>query len=198
MKTESNLIEELRAGVESAYASLYNEHYSILCVFAKQYVKDSYTAETIVSDVMFTIWCKRAEISIHSSLRNYLMQAVKNSCYNYLLKYKREQLFSQQIDGNTEDQIPQLSLYDNSPLTDILSKELDIKIKKAIEELPIKTREIFLMSRLQDLKYKEIADKTNLSIDSVKYHVKQALSALRESLGDYLVLVLALLKTFFK
>ena len=84
MNTEYEIIEGLKAGHEEAYKYIYERQYKILCIIAKEYVDDTFTAEMIVSDVIFALWKNRKEIDINLSLRSYLIKAVRNRCLNYL------------------------------------------------------------------------------------------------------------------
>lgn len=196
MNEDFSLISRLVNGEDAAFEILYKKHYKVLCLFAHRYVNDHFVAESIVSDVFYNIWLKRNELAITTSLRNYLMQAVKNRCYNYLIEQKRlsvlkenyaEDLFNKEMSFETQNEYP---------LASILSKELDLKIEVAINSLPPKTKNIFLLSRTYKLKYADIAEKTNLSVDSVKYHIKSALSSLREDLKDYLTIFLLVYSSF--
>ena len=76
---EQMLIEQLEEGRESAYKYLFDHHYAVLCHVAFQYTGDQYLSETIVGDVIYNIWRKRATITINNSLRSYLMACVRNS-----------------------------------------------------------------------------------------------------------------------
>ena len=95
MNTEYEIIEGLKAGYEEAYKYIYDRQYKILCIIAKEYVDDTFTAEMIVSDVIFALWKNRKEIDINLSLRSYLIKAVRNRCLNYLAQLnKREDVRS--------------------------------------------------------------------------------------------------------
>lgn len=179
--TDFTLIRKLKLGDESAYETLYKLHYRVLCLYAYKFVEDSTTAENLVSDVIYNMWVKRESIEITSSLRNYLIQSVKNRCYNYLKQENRrreiaEEYYTNQIDPYSS------SNEDDTPLSQLLLKELDLKIAKSIDNLPPTTQNIFNLSRFTNLKYAEIAGRTGLSVDSIKYHIKSALSKLREEL----------------
>ena len=84
------------------------------------------------------------------------------------------------------------------PLSNLIEKELDIKINNCINNLPALTRRIFCLSCFENLKYEEIAQEVNVSVNVVKYHIKSALSHLREELKDYLPLFLLIFFPFGK
>ena len=89
MNTEYEIIEGLKAGHEEAYKYIYERQYKILCIIAKEYVDDTFTAEMIVSDVIFALWKNRKEIDINLSLRSYLIKAVRNRCLHYLAQLNK-------------------------------------------------------------------------------------------------------------
>lgn len=84
------------------------------------------------------------------------------------------------------------------PLSNLIEKELDVKIETSIHTLPELTRRIFCLSRFDNLKYEEIAREINVSVDVVKYHIKSALAHLREDLQEYLPILLIILFPFEK
>lgn len=192
---EEKLSTQLREGKESAYKELFDLHYSSLCLFACQYVKDRFAAETIVSDVFFNLWQKRQNLWINQSIRSYLAKAVKNRCLNYLEETRNQEDLKEQ--AGREMRQKQITFEQDSayPLAQLIEKELDMKIAACLDKLPSLTRNIFEMSRFSHLKYHEIAQNAGVSVDTVKYHIKQALSRLREDLRDYFVWILLIIFT---
>ena len=89
------------------------------------------------------------------------------------------------------------TISDKYPLNDLLSKELEEKIKYEIEQLPPQCREIFYLSRFEEMTHKEIAEKLNISENTVKVQVYRALVKLRKGLKDYLPLLLLKFPDFF-
>lgn len=193
--SEHIIVMRLKQGDEKAYRYLYEHHYVLLCKYANYWVKDPFLAETLVEDVIFRIWEMRETFDIQVSLRNYLLRAVRNRCLNYLNQSseKYEINFSQL---NTETDMNDLSglASDEYPLGRLLEKELEEEIINAVESLPEECKRIFKKSRYEDKKNEEIATELNISVNTVKYHLKKALALLRERLGNYLTgLFLALL-----
>ena len=79
---------------------------------------------------------------------------------------------------------------EESPLGNLLEKELQQEIDQAISDLPDATRNVFMLHRAEGLKYEEIASKTGISVNTVKYHMKQAIKILAEKLSPVLLLIL--------
>lgn len=187
--TEILIIEQLKQGNEDAYKYIYDRHYLLLCHVANEYVKDRFLAETIVGDVIFHLWEIRKSLNITISIRSYLLKAVKNRCINYLnLEYQKKEIpFSSQI---SEDSLNRTSLSsDEYPLGILLEQELEEEIHRAIEKLPEECRTVFIKSRFEEKKYEEIAQELNISINTVKYHIKNALALLQAYLSKYLIVL---------
>ena len=79
---------------------------------------------------------------------------------------------------------------DNHPLGTLLEQELEEKLLKCIEELPKECRAVFKKSRFEQKKYEEIADELKISVNTVKYHIKNALASIQLHMGDYLKLLI--------
>lgn len=186
-QTETILINQLKAGDEKAYQYIYEHHYAVLCHVAEGYVKDRFVAETIVGDLIFHIWEIRERLEIGVSLRSYLMRAVRNRCTNYLMSEheRREIAFSALSDEVKADESRVLS--DRHPLGLLLERELEDEIYKAVEDLPNECRNVFVRSRFYGKSYEEISQELGISVNTVKYHIKRALSSLHKRLGKYLI-----------
>lgn len=172
---EQAIIKGLKAGENSAYEWLYKLHYSILCKFANTFVNDTYIAQSVVNDVFFALWQNRDILEIRS-LRQYLLRSVRNRCLNYLKQQGRQDGIETNVDAAIEKA---------TPMERLLEKELDIKIAASMAALPQLTSNIFALSRFNRMKYHEIAQHIGVSVDVVKYHIKQALLRLRIDLKDY-------------
>ena len=185
--TELFIIEGLKQGKEEAYRYLYEHHYVALCHVAKGYVGDEALAEHLVGDVIFHLWEVRETLDIRISLRSYLVRAVRNRCLDYLdsRKQKHEITFSELEDGDSLGE--RYILADDYPLGILLEKEFEHKIRQAIGRLPEECRRVFLKSRFEEKKYEEIACELGISVNTVKYHIKNALSLLYKELGKYLL-----------
>ena len=183
MSFESDIIKGLKAGHDTAYKYLYERHYKALFAAAFEYVNDAMVSEMIVSDVIYAIWLNRESLEINTSLRKYLAKSVHNRSLNYLAQSERQHALRDHVGQRIETEQAEDT---NNPLTQLIVEELDKKINDSIEALPEQTRQIFCMSRFNDMKYEEIARETGVSVDVVKYHIKSALARLRVALKDYL------------
>jgi len=188
-QTESLIVEQLKNGNERAYKFLYDQHYQILCHVAAQYVKDDFLAETIVGDVIFHLWEIRESLEINSNVRSYLLQSVKHRCMDYL----KSQYHQKESTALQDFPVLNYIKSDDYPLGRLLEQELEGEIMQAIDKLPEECGRVFRMSRFEEKKYEEIARELNISVNTVKYHIKRALVLLHEELGKYLTATIVLL-----
>ena len=79
---------------------------------------------------------------------------------------------------------------DKQPLGMLLEQELEDELKRSIDELPLECRRVFYKSRFEQKKYEEIAEELGISVNTVKYHIKNALAFLQKRLGNYLKLLI--------
>lgn len=151
---------------------------------------DPFWAETIVEDTIFHIWEIRETFDVQISIRSYLLRAVRNRCLNHLqLEYeKREVRFSKLTTEETDLQIGRPS--EEHPLGILLERELENEIIKAVEALPEECKRVFKKSRFEHKSHDDIALELNISVNTVKYHIKKALSSLRTDLRRYLAVFL--------
>ena len=188
--TETLIVEQLKTGNEDAYQYIYDRHYALLCHVANGYVKDQFLAETIVGDTIFHLWEIRETLEISVSIRSYLLRAVRNRCINYLNSEweKREIAFSSlMLDEIADDK---MTISDSHPLGTLLERELEEEIYKAIDKLPNECRRVFDKSRFEGKSYEEISQELGISVNTVKYHIKNALASLQTNLSKYLITLL--------
>ena len=176
------LMERLKAGDDLAFRELYLQHYTVLCHYAASFLKDNFIAESIVSDVIFKLWEGRERLQIHSSLRVYLIIAVRNRCLNFI---RDSRLFAERKVPLCEEIIERTHDVNGNPLGVLLSRELEDQVMQAVEQLPDKTRQVFELSRYGFRSYREISEILDISVYTVKYHISQALAILSERLSDY-------------
>ncbi len=191
MEDQEHLIKELlKKGNEEAFRYLYKNHYVALCHIAYGYVNDDYLSESLVGDVMCHLWEVHETLNIQSSLRSYLARAVRNHCIDYLSSKHEQNEVSFSALGENETVETRYKLSDSYPLGLLLERELESEIDNAIRLLPEECRRVFQKSRFEGKKYEEIAQEFGISINTVKYHISNALSLLQRRLGKYFLCLL--------
>ncbi|HEY5123493.1 MAG TPA: RNA polymerase sigma-70 factor, partial [Ignavibacteria bacterium] len=151
----------IKLGDEQSFELLFNKFYVRLCGFANKFLRDPEQAQEIVMDVFIKIWEGREDIDPENSLKAYLFQITKNLSLN---KLKRRQVESKYIEIYKQVYI---NFREFSADESLLAKELDEKIAFAISKLPDKCRTVFKLSRIDALKYNEIADTLHISVKTV-------------------------------
>jgi RNA polymerase sigma-70 factor (ECF subfamily) len=179
---EQNILRRIQEGSMEGLRELFDSYYAMLRGIAVGYLCDSREAEEVVSDVYCYIWENRDKLNIHTSIKAYLIAAVRNRCLNCLEQHKRERtlLSSIPVDACREDLF--LGASSGTPLSDMITKELETAIEQAFNALPAACREVFRLSRFENLSYEEVAQQQNISINTVKTQMKIALQKLREAL----------------
>lgn len=160
----------------NTFEHIFKEYYSQLASFSYQYVKSHDVGEEIVQEMFSNVWAKADKIDIRTNVKSYLYGATRNACLNYLKHQKIERRYE-------EHEMLKPNYHDINFLE---LDELQIEIEKALDKLPEKCREIFVMSRYEEKKYKEIAEELGLSIKTVENQMSRALKVMRASLGKYL------------
>ena len=173
---EKYIVEGLRTGVESAYRQLFDQYYQRLVVFACKYLEDPEPARDIVQELFLDLYESRQSISIQTSLKSYLYSAVKNRCLNQVMHQQvKEKYRKMRRSGEVTVSNP-----DFEKIMDAV--ELEARIYEIVSKLPGRCRQIYMMSRVDGKRNREIADELNLSIRTVETQISKALKSLRDSL----------------
>ena len=176
-----NIIQGLHQGDPQVMKLIFELYYAPLCHYAKRYVATTAIAEEIVSDVMYKIWQNRDTTYRVNTFREYLYTSTRNTAINHL---KRQQNI-RKLTNNWAEQL-RYELITETPFDQMIISELQLKIDRLIEAMPEQCRKAYRMSRMDDLTYEEIALQMDISINTVKHHIKTALHKLRIGLGDFL------------
>jgi len=175
----------------SEFENLFKSHYAELCAFANKYLQDVDAAEETVQAFFVKFWENRETVTINTSQRSYIFTAIKNACLNQIKHIKiREEYKVVNLREKEDSQYAVDAEFEAS--------ELDQKIRKSIESLPEGRRRVFVMSRFEGLKYKEIAEKLKISIKTVENQMGSALKYLKSELSDYLVTLVLMFNFFMK
>ncbi len=163
---------------------VFRDYYTPLVRYGNTFLKDTDETEDVVQQVFVSLWEKRTQLDIHTSVRAVLYRAVHNACLNRLKHHKVRREYAGDFKNTQSD----------SEQTDALeAAELQERINRAIEGMPEQCARIFKMSRFEQLKYQEIADQLGLSIKTVENQMGKALKIIREALKDYLPLFILFL-----
>jgi len=180
MPTEKNddILNRLKLDDKSVLKDIFQQYYSPVCAAIHRYILDKNLVEDLAQNVFIRLWEKRQTINITSSLGAYLRRMAINEALGHLRKNKN--IHIEEITAIT----PQKETENTE--TQFLQTELKEQITNAINELPPKCRRIFQLSRFEDLTYREIAEKLDISVKTVENQMGKALRVLRAKLKAYL------------
>jgi|SRR5665648_906609 len=187
--SDLELVNRIKSNDENAFKIVFREYYSRLYYFILEFVSLEDIAENIVQDTFFTLWNKRKELKDDSNLSAYLFTVARNNC---LYKLRDQRYKKRLFDSNSFD-INELEMYsevlnsmDSSAFT---FKEIDRIIEQTLAELPPQCKRVFILSRFEERKNKEIAEELNISVKVVEKHITKGLKKFKTSLKDYLPFV---------
>lgn len=175
------ILQNLKKGDEKAYKELFDLYYIPLCIYSLKYCYCYDVAEDIVQDLFIKFWNEKLYLKIDNTISPYLFKAVKNNS----LQFQKSNPHTDEIN----DYLYKVIEGDEEEIDmESLEREKE-KLYQEIEKLPEKSREIFKAIVLDNLRYKEVANQFDISVNTVKTQYSRALSKLRESL-DIIVLLL--------
>lgn len=177
---ESILLAALKLDSQEAFSLIFRRYYTDLVLFAGTFFSNQSDCEDIIQNVFYKIWKERKTLDITNSLRAYLFTLVKHQCLDELRHRKVKVAY----ETDAHRQILELSPYDYLLHTD-LRKNLDSSLAK----MPTTEREALLMSRVDELKYSEIAKKLNVSVRTVEVRISKALKFLKNDLKEFLSII---------
>ena len=173
------------------FKSVFEQYYTALGNFAYSYIKDRKASEDIVQEIFMRIWEKRPDLIGSSTIRFYLFTAVRNNCLTYLQHAKR-------IVPLQSVSLDQIELVLPSGITEVQPVDQMGMIQRALSLLPPKCKEVFLLSRIGHLSYKEIAKTMGISVKTVENQIGKAIRVLRNFLIDQKYFMLLLIPVIFQ
>lgn len=175
---------EIRACFEKAYSAyLHRIEY-----YAYSFVEDYDLAQNIAQDAFMALWERRADVDFSKDILPYLFVLVKNNCLNAL----RHEKIKNKHNDFTAYRASQFNMevLEHPSSINIYQKEVQQLIKNALNAMPPKVKETFLLSRDKNLKNREIAKIQNIGISTVEFRISFAFKILRKYLKDYLSFLL--------
>ena len=179
---------------ETRFEDIYLSYFSKMKYFAKEYVISEEDAENIVQDVFVELWENKEMLNMHMNLIAYLFTTIKNKCLNHL----RHKLVVQETANKLQEEytislrmnLDSLETFDNNLFSD---QDIEKIISRALDTLSEKCRTIFIMSKIEGKKQKEIAQELNISINTIETQMGIAYKKLRIELKDYFPILLFIL-----
>lgn len=168
-----NTISEFRKGNVEAFEKIFHQLYSRLCSYSLNYTKDNATAEEVVGDSFLVVWNRREKFSDINGVKSYLYATVRNASLDHLKK-NGEVI---PIDIETPDSTKNMEFR-------MIEEETHSMLYQALDTLPGKCRKVFEMSCLDNVKYQDIADEMQISLNTVKSQRARAIQLLKDQFKD--------------
>lgn len=168
--TDEKLIKAIGRNDYVSYNQLFERYYACLCQYAYSLLMDKNDAEDVVQELFLTLWKNRERIEIKENVSGYLYRATKHLALNHLR--------SKMHFNNLSESQDQLSYEDNR----VESEEFRIALYACIDRLPDRSREVLLLHRIKGMKQKEISERFEISVKTIKNQIWSSLQKLRRCL----------------
>lgn len=170
--TDEVLMTAIRNNDYVSYNKLFNRYYGSLCQYVYSILQDKDDTEDTVQEVFLNLWYHREKINIKENVSGYLYQMAKNRSLNYI----RSKSHLKPLSDNEE----QLTLsYEETPLE---TEEFRIALYDCINHLPSRSRQVLILHRIKGLKQKEISEKLDISVKTIKNQIWTSLQKLKRCL----------------
>lgn len=155
---------------KAAFKMLYDEYAESIYATAWRFLKSHEQAKDLVQEIFANLWLKRTTfVNVHH-FRSYLFIMTKHTALTFILKMTKDDQANKEFSDRVE-------LHDS-----IMLERNDTILQNVLRELPPKRREVFQLAKLEGLSYEGIADRLNISPNTVNNHMKKALQFVRERL----------------
>ncbi|MCY1722081.1 RNA polymerase sigma-70 factor [Prolixibacteraceae bacterium Z1-6] len=181
-----------KSGDEKTFEVIFDANYEAIVGFCTQFIPDVDASKSIAQQAFINLWLNRYKVERVSGIRAFLYTAAKTGCLNYLRHEKYKMHYEKKATAEKENRLNQ-EILQSFQFNRLEYIELEEMIQAAIEKLPEKCRVVFIKSRFEGKKNKEIAEELGIAVKSVESNITRALKILREELKDVLPLVLFLL-----
>jgi len=167
---------------KKAMKEIYLYYYPKLLLFVSYYLKSKHDVEEIVSDTFFDIWEQREKLFKVQNFNTYIYAVAKNKVFDHL-KYREKTSMRIKYDVSEVENLVKSS---SDPETDLIRKDLLVRLNDAIESLPAQNKIAFKLVREMKLKYKEAAEIMGISLKTLEAHLVSATKKLEKILGEEL------------
>lgn len=180
-KSNTELLLQIKNGNNIAFYNIYERYCKRLYGFVLRYIKVEADADEIVQEVFVKIWESRSKIDVYLSFESFLFTIAYNSTISLLRKRANEHKYLEYLKS--------LQQIQNAPdlIDEIQYNELNEKLHLLLNDLTPRQKEIFQLSREKGLSHEEIAQKLNITVNTVKKHMGNTLSYLKSHIDSSLI-----------
>jgi RNA polymerase sigma-70 factor (ECF subfamily) len=187
--SDEELMQEIKADNMFAFDLIYNKYSKKLYKFGYSLLKSHEETENLVQDVFLNLWENRNKVEKDSSIKSYIFAITYNSAISILRKKAMESKFVEYLKS--------LQIINEKPVNmELEYTELTNKINEIVYALPQRQKEVYLLHKVEALKYSEIAVLLNISVNTIENHMSRALKTIRKKLGNYSLIAILFLHLF--
>ena len=188
----NDLFRKIKSGDEEALHSLFLVYFPRLNDFAARIISDPETSQDIAQEVFVTLWEKKNRINIQN-IESFLYKMIRNKCIDHIKQMKVIDNWKMEWGEHVKfEELYHIDFIRDEPYI-LIQEELKTEIEKTIKELPDRCREVFLLSRVDGLKNREIAEKLNINIKNVERHISRAVRTFRAKFSEEIPLAIIIL-----
>ena len=195
LENRRNIVNPFEINSQMNFGVFYNAYYQRFVRYAFYYVNDLQAAEDLTHDALLYYWENKHKLPADADVLGYILESVKNKCLNYLALKQQEVEIRFSVMERAGIQLQNIIPDNQQPLGTLIKKELEHKIQEVIQKLPPVCKQVFMMSRFREMSYEEISQELGISVNTVKYHIKNALVVLKKEFGTFLCIFLAFYPT---
>lgn len=189
---ESDTFESFKKGEEAAFTYFYNKYFRRIISFSEQFIYDKDEAENLTQEAFINLWQNRENIDSINGIQSFLYTYAKSKCLNFIRHNKVKDKFKNDLLNHKERELD-IEILNSIQFDTLELTELERIINESINDLPPKTREVFIKKRFENKKNAEIAEEMQVTLKAVEAHMTKALKILKTKLSDYLFLVFILI-----
>lgn len=180
--SDTKLLTQLKSGNHSAYNEIYNRYFDLMFIFAYKKLRDEELSKDFAQELFVSLWNKRDSLSENGKLSSYLYISIRSRIFDYFAH--------QRVETKYLDFLKNYQITSSEPTDHLIrEKELAQYIEKEIQRLPRKMRQVFELSRKENLSHTEIAQRLKITENNVSQHLSNALKIFKIKLGDILSLI---------
>jgi RNA polymerase sigma-70 factor (ECF subfamily) len=181
LHTEKELVKKLKEGDSFAFEVLFYKYRNKVKGFAVKIVPAQVDPEEIVQEVFVKLWLKKEAVDPGKDFQSYLFSIAKHLVLDHLKSAVNRKLYF------VGEHFQQDLMIDEGH-ENLLQEDTEEKLQRLIDEIPERRREIFRLSRFEGLSYKQIAERLNISENTVDSQIRNALAFLRKEFRKFIVL----------
>jgi len=189
---ELNLFESFKKGDQAAFTYFYDKYFNRIQSFCVQFIYDKDEAENLAQEALLHLWQSRENIDSINGIQSFLYTYAKSKCLNTIRHNKVKDRFKNDLLNVKENEL-NIEILNSISFDTLELTELERIINESINDLPPKTREVFIKKRIENKKNAEIAEEMQVTLKAVEAHMTKALKILKTKLSDYLFLIFILI-----